>query len=48
MDKCDPETLEGLIERLKGIPLTAIDRETFPPLLDAMERELWLETASRN
>lgn len=43
MDKCDPETLEGLCERHKGIPLSALDRTTFEPLMEAIERELWLD-----
>ena len=40
-DKCDPETLDGLTERFEGLPLSALDRDTFAPLLDRMENDLW-------
>lgn len=47
MDRCEPETLEGVTERYHGIPLSAINRDTFGPLMEAIERELWLSPAGR-
>jgi len=41
MDKCDPDTLAGLTEQFQGFPLSALDRETFGPLLNQMEADLW-------
>jgi GTP-binding protein HflX len=46
-DRTDADTLEGLRERYHGIPLSALEPATFQPLLEAMEHELWLETAAR-
>lgn len=47
MDRCDEETLAGVTERYHGIQVSAIDRETFGPLMEAIERELWLAPAGR-
>lgn len=44
IDRCDPETVEGLVFRFGGIPLCAIDRDTFAPLLETMERILWVDS----
>ncbi len=43
IDRCDPATVEGLVYRFNGIPICAIDRDTFGPLLETMERILWTE-----
>jgi GTP-binding protein HflX len=42
-DKCDPDTLQGLIERYQGLPMCALDRKTFKPLLEALEQLLWAD-----
>lgn len=41
MDKCNPLEIQGLIRQYNGIALCALDRNTFEPLLDAMETRLW-------
>jgi len=41
IDKCDPEHVNGLVERYNGVPLSALDSSTFGPLLDRIERHLW-------
>jgi GTP-binding protein HflX len=46
-DKCDPEVLESIAERLGGIPVCALDKSTFQPLLDAMEERLWSDESDR-
>ncbi|MCC6486579.1 MAG: GTPase HflX, partial [Candidatus Hydrogenedentes bacterium] len=43
-DLCNPDELNGLTTRLNGIPLCALDRSTFRPLLDAIESQLWAAT----
>jgi GTPase len=40
-DKCDPDELRGLKERYHGIPVCALDRGSFEPLLSALEERLW-------
>ncbi len=40
-DKCDAHTLRGLEEQYGGVPVCALDRDTFGPLLERMEEELW-------
>ena len=40
-DKCEAEELEGLRQRLNGIPVSALDRSTFGQLLGEMEESLW-------
>ncbi|MCC6697582.1 MAG: GTPase HflX [Candidatus Hydrogenedentes bacterium] len=40
-DLCNPDELNGLTNRLNGIPLCALDRSTFRPLLEAIETQLW-------
>lgn len=42
-DLCDPETIHALAAKHGGIPISSLDRGTFGPLLEAMERELWLD-----
>ena len=42
-DLCDRETLDALVYEYDGIPVSALDQNTFGPLLDAMERMLWQE-----
>ena len=41
IDRCDEDTVRGLVERFNGIALCALDRNTFSPLLDTMEALLW-------
>lgn len=45
-DRCDPEEVAGLAQRLNAVPVSALRPETFGPLLRAMENRLWEETAS--
>jgi GTP-binding protein HflX len=45
-DRCDADTMRGLQERFEGFPLCALDRETFTPLLETMEADLWSEDLS--
>jgi GTP-binding protein HflX len=40
-DICQPDILDGLIRKHRGIPVCALDRSTFGPLLQAMEEALW-------
>lgn len=42
-DACEPEVLEGLVARYGAVPVCALDRSTFGPLLEAMEAALWQE-----
>lgn len=42
-DLCSQDEIRGLARRLDGVPISALDRGTFGPLLDAMERRLWPE-----
>lgn len=40
-DLSDPQVLQGLAANYHGIPVCALDRSTFGPLLEAIERALW-------
>ncbi|MFP6582301.1 MAG: GTPase HflX [Candidatus Hydrogenedentota bacterium] len=44
-DKCDPEILEQLVKKYDGIAISALDKDTFPELLQRMEEYLWAETS---
>jgi GTP-binding protein HflX len=46
IDRCDPETLEGLIQQYNAIPICALDRASFSMLLETMEHYLWSPTTS--
>lgn len=46
IDKCDPDTVAGLIERYDAIPVSALDRATFGPLMKILEEHLWSEEPS--
>ncbi len=41
IDRCSPEAIESLVRRFDGIPISAIDRSTFEPLLEAIEEHFW-------
>jgi GTP-binding protein HflX len=41
IDRCDEETVRGLIRRYDGVPVCALDRETFGPLLEKIDEMLW-------
>ena len=43
IDKADPDTVAGLIERYDGVPVCALNRNSFKPLLTTMEKLLWAE-----
>ncbi len=43
VDKSDPETVEGLLARFSGVPVCALKRDSFGPLLETMEACLWAE-----
>ncbi|MBI4559832.1 MAG: GTPase HflX [Candidatus Hydrogenedentes bacterium] len=45
-DQCDPDVLAGLSDRYHGIPVCALDRRTFGPLIEAVEQALWSATAA--
>lgn len=45
-DRCDPESLPGLQTRFDGIPICALDRSSFTPLLDNMQELLWPEEST--
>jgi GTP-binding protein HflX len=40
-DKCSPETIDALVTKYRGIPISATDRATFGPLLQAIESHFW-------
>ena len=42
-DLCKRETLDALAREHQGIPVSALDKNTFAPLIEAMERILWQE-----
>jgi GTP-binding protein HflX len=46
-DRCDPETMAGLVAQYGGIPICALDRSTFSILLETLERHLWADTSLR-
>ncbi|MBN2311140.1 MAG: GTPase HflX [Candidatus Hydrogenedentes bacterium] len=41
IDLCAPDLVHGLAHRYNGVPISALDRATFTPLLDAMAERLW-------
>jgi len=43
MDTCDADTLNALMGRFDGIPLCALNRDTFQPLIQRMEAFLFTE-----
>jgi GTP-binding protein HflX len=43
IDKCSPETVEELVRKYDGIPISALDQTTFGPLLKKIERHFWPE-----
>ena len=43
-DKADPAVVSGLCEQYNALPVCALDRATFPRLLETMEAHLWSET----
>ena len=40
-DKCDAEELEALVNKYGGVAISALDRDTFEPLMGRMESMLW-------
>ena len=42
-DRISSGEAEGLVHQWNGVPLSALDRTTFTPLLDVLERYLWHE-----
>jgi len=40
-DRLDPEEIRALSERLEAVAISAVAPETFPPLLEALEKRLW-------
>ncbi len=44
-DLCDGEALEQLVQRFEGVAVSALDRETFAPLMQRIEEQLWRETS---
>lgn len=40
-DLCDPAEIAGLAQQYNGIALSALDRDTFTPLLMLLEQRLW-------
>jgi GTP-binding protein HflX len=45
IDKCDPDTVEALVRKYDAVPVSALDSDTFGPLLVAIERHIWPEVA---
>jgi len=43
IDRCTPEAVESLVRRFDGIPISANDRKTLAPLLEAIESHFWPE-----
>lgn len=41
MDRCDPELLQGLVSRYRGIAVSALDKASLAPLMDEMDRILF-------
>lgn len=41
IDLVDGATVQGLVRRYRGVPVSALDRDTFEPLLQALEARLW-------
>lgn len=46
IDRSGPEIAESLARRYNGIPISALDRATFAPLLEAIESHLWPDTGA--
>ncbi|MFP4501791.1 MAG: GTPase HflX [Candidatus Hydrogenedentota bacterium] len=42
-DRITPEEAEGLTMQYDGVPVSALDRATFGPLLEELEKRLWYE-----
>ena len=40
-DVCAGRIMRGLVSKYKGIPITALNRDTFAPLMEEMEARLW-------
>ena len=40
-DRCDPGRVEALAHRFDAVPVCALDRSTFAPLLNMLEEHLW-------
>jgi len=45
IDRTEPEVVSGLCEQYNAIPVCALDRDTFPRLLETMEAHLWADSA---
>lgn len=45
-DQCAPEETRALVERFDGIPICALDSNTFPALMANIEQRLWKAPAS--
>lgn len=43
IDRADPETVAALQARFDAIPVCALDRSTFAPLMETLEQYLWRE-----
>jgi GTP-binding protein HflX len=41
IDLCSPEEIEGLLHQYEGVPVCALDRGSFAPLLTLLEERLW-------
>jgi len=41
IDRAEAGTVEGLVERWRGIPISALDRATLAPLVSQLKRQLW-------
>jgi 50S ribosomal subunit-associated GTPase HflX len=46
IDKIDPARLAVITAQTDGIPICALNREGFLPLLKAMEAHIWREIAA--
>ncbi len=42
-DLCSPEEVQGLLHQYEGVPVCALDRSSFTPLLSLLEARLWPE-----
>jgi 50S ribosomal subunit-associated GTPase HflX len=43
IDLCENDMVKGLAKQYNAICVSALDRRSFGPLLEAMETRLWLE-----
>lgn len=41
IDLCDRDTVDALVRRFDGVPVSALNRDSFGPLLQAIEQRLW-------